>query len=76
MTITKKGNAVGFTSKGETVSGQYRAKAKAWYVSVTSEMGVTMMTDPRNRNFATVSEAQAYAETLIDAAKTEELAWW
>lgn len=74
--ISKRGNAVGFTAAGETVTGQYRAKVKAWTISVSSVEGFAHLTDERNRNFAELADAKAYAQTLIDAAKTQELAWW
>lgn len=69
--ITKKGNAVGFTATGETVTGQYLSKSKCWAINVTG-----LLIDTRNRRFADLADAKQYAATLIDAAKTNELSWW
>lgn len=71
--ITKKGNAVGFTAKGETVTGRYSRRSRTWNVWID---GACMLTDDRTRRFATLTEAKAYAASLIDAVKTAELAWW
>jgi hypothetical protein len=75
MYISKNGNTVGFTSKGETVTGEYRRTIKAWRISV--QTGITAnLTEPRNRNFLNKDEAISYASLLIDPIKTAELQWW
>lgn len=67
--FSKKGNAAGFTATGRTVSGCYSAKAQCWKVWTDEYARDT-------RNFGTPQEADAYARSLVDAAKTEELKWW
>lgn len=75
MYISKAGNTVGFTAKGESVTGEYRRTIKAWRISV--QTGITAnLTEPRNRNFPTKDEAINYAGSLIDPIKTAELQWW
>lgn len=73
--LCKKGSAQAFTTKGETITAQYMSKRKAWYVAFAGEFGPSM-SDDRNRNFPTASEAAAYITANMDAAKTQELKWW
>lgn len=77
INITKKGNALGFTSAGETVIGYYRPKATCWRIAVAMpESESERQTDERNRNFPSKAEAIMYARTIIDLAVTQQKAWW
>jgi hypothetical protein len=75
IAFTKKGNTVGFTGRGESVTGEYLSKRKAWFVSVWSANGVRTLGE-RNQTFADMESAIAYARTLIDETTTRRLAWW
>ena len=68
--FAKQGSTGGFTASGKPVVGQWRAKAKAWAVWIDGGGLAT------SRSFATASEADAYAATLICPLKTESLKWW
>jgi hypothetical protein len=72
---TVKGNAVGFTAAGETVTVCRRAKQKAYKVAVAGPFGPSSL-DARNQTFPTLAEARTYAASLVDEAKTLELTWW
>ena len=67
--FTAKGNTAGFTAQGRPVCGKYFPKSKSWKVW-TDEF------ERDRRSFATKAEAESFAATLIDTAKTTELAWW
>lgn len=73
--LTRRGNALGFTTQGETVAGQYDARSKTWRIFVDKGWGPSL-TDGRNHTFVKKSEAIAYAETLIDPETTARLRWW
>jgi hypothetical protein len=71
--FTKKGCCIGFTVKGESVTGCYRTKAKAW----TIDLWIGDVCDlSRRRSFGAKEEAVAYADTVIDLDATRRLAWW
>ena len=75
--IGRHGHALGFTVKGETVTGGYLRGRKAWHISGADEEGVDWpLTDSRNRSFPTAIEAEEYAQTLIDTEVTRRLRWW
>lgn len=76
ITITKKGNTVGFTSAGESVTGKFMPNRKAWFIAVYNEAGRTNSLDTRNRSFGDKAAAADYAATLVDAKVTEEKKWW
>jgi hypothetical protein len=78
MTRGRIGNALGFTASGETVTGRYCVKTKAWRIEVHSVTagGFLNLADTRHGNFPDKRAALDYAGTLIDRAKTLELAWW
>ena len=67
--FTKKGCTAGFTSDGRMVIGCYSGQSHTWKVWTHEDAQDT-------RSFGTGQEADAYAVTLIDANKTEELKWW
>lgn len=68
--ITKRGNTVGFDANGREICGQYSSKAKCWQVWIHPFVSLT------GRNFPTLAQAKEYAASIIDEAKTSELAWW
>ena len=67
--FSKKGNTAGFTANGRAVCGCYSAASKAWKVWTDEYARDT-------RNFASPAEADTYARSLMDAAKTKQLKWW
>jgi hypothetical protein len=74
--MTKKGNALGFTAKGDTVCCQGR-KDGSWKILCSVGHACSLdLADPRTQTFATKQQAAEYALSLIDPAKTEELKWW
>lgn len=72
--FSRRGNTSGFTIDGFPVVGGFMPKGKYWYVYADSGLGA--LTNSRRRTFDTLAQATAYANTLIDATKTEELKWW
>lgn len=79
VTISAKGNAVGFTATGETITGRRSGCKTAWRIEVYREIGLVSLpvaTDDRNRSFPSKATAAAYAATLIDDEATARLAWW
>lgn len=76
FTITKKGNTLGFTTAGESVTGKYMPKRKAWFIAVYSEAGHMSTLDDRNRSFGEKKDGEDYAGTLIDTKVTDEKKWW
>jgi len=69
--FNKRGNAAGFTAEGRAVCGCYRARSKAWEVWTEAAEAAKDA-----RKFETPEEADAYARSLMDVVKTEELKWW
>lgn len=69
--FTRRGNVAGFTAEGKSVTGEYRAKVKAWrvWIGPISNLGEC-------HTFATAADADAFAESQIAPVKTEELKWW
>lgn len=74
FTITKKGNAVGFTLTGRTVVADFSRKYKVW--RVWTQGNAAILTNSDRQSFPTLPAARRYAESLIDDAKTRELKWW
>lgn len=77
--ITNRGNAVAFTADSKQITvapNRVRYCPTRW--SVTVDSGIVTLTnmDSRCKTFDTKAEAAAYASSIADAAKTEELAWW
>lgn len=70
--FSKRGCVAGFTAGGQEVSGCYLAKSKSWKVWI----GTATLIGNNCRTFGSAAEADAYAITLIDTAKTAELKWW
>ena len=71
--FTTRGNAVGFTAKGETIVGKRDSGTGRYSIWLDTTFS---MLDSRTRRFDTLVEARNYAASLIDQTKTEELAWW
>jgi hypothetical protein len=77
INITARGNAVGFTQSGQVVTGrkQNLSRSKgAWIIEVGE--GARVLTNGMRQAFEKKSDAIRYAASLIDEAKTAELAWW
>lgn len=72
--FSKRGNTAGFTSESFPVCGAYSRNSKEWAVWVESGLGA--LTNSKRRTFATLSQAEIYARTLICPTKTNELKWW
>lgn len=72
--FSKRGNTAGFTKEGYAVVGGYSRNARDWYVYVDAGLGA--FTNSRRQTFASLTQASAYAEALIDEGKTAELKWW
>lgn len=73
--FSKKGNTIGFDAAGRSITGWY-GKDKAWHVAQTKEHMAEYLTNGTHKLFDSNAAATAYALTLVDAAKTAELAWW
>lgn len=73
--FSARGNAVGFTAKGEVITGRKMkgGKTSDWAVEIGEHF---QLTNGMRRTFAKKPDAIAYAASLIDSAKTVELAWW
>ena len=76
ITFCRAGNAVGFTKEGYTVVTKYFPGTKTWRVDALKEIGTTTRQTEKSRQFGNVSEARAYAASIIDHAQTTEKAWW
>jgi hypothetical protein len=72
--FTKQGNTAGFTTEGHPICGNYSRNGKQWQVWIDTGLGG--LTNSRRRTFDTKKAAEAYAATMIDAAKTAKLRWW
>ncbi len=72
INITRRGNAVGFTSDGRTVCGGYCKAVRAWQVWIDGPVSVSAT----RRLFSEKPDAIAHARTLVDSAVTARLAWW
>lgn len=73
--FSRKGNAIGFTAAGHTVCGQ-RRKDGSYRVWAQSADDALALTNPTLRAFATMTDARAYALSLIDAQTTACMKWW
>ncbi|QGH73435.1 MAG: protein of unknown function DUF3990 [Podoviridae sp. cty5g4] len=77
LNITKKGNAVGFTKEGYTITIGYKPSSKTWYVHVIDDQGnVQLPIEDLSHNFPTKDVAGQYALNIMDYDKTKEKAWW
>lgn len=73
LSISKRGNAVGFDGQGRTITVGYRSPSKSWVVeTVNSDTGLVQ----DSRRFGTEQEARQHAASLIDPGQTRKLAWW
>lgn len=73
LSISKRGNAVGFDAQGRTITAGYRSPSKSWVVeTVNSDTGLVQ----DSRRFGTEQEARQHAASLIDPGQTRKLAWW
>jgi hypothetical protein len=72
--FSRRGNVAGFMKNGEEVVGSYLPKTKQWQVWTGSGGGLV---NAKLKLFISPQDADAYAKTLIDKAKTKEkeLAW-
>ena len=71
--ITAAGNAIGFNASGQTIVASKKKKQGLLTVKIWLDInGTTQLV----RNFGDVKSALAYVDTILDQAKTKELAWW
>ncbi len=71
--VARRGTASGITALGETVCIAQIPASRSYRVWVD---GPQAMLDPRTRIFSCLAQARAYAVSLVDPARTGELAWW
>jgi hypothetical protein len=74
--FTRKGNCAGFTATGASVVGYYHRAVGCWTVETQAENDRGPSVHLTRESFPDAQSADAYALSLIDTAKTEELKWW
>ena len=77
LKVTSKGNAVGFTVDGSTVTiGPRKSHPCRVFEVVLYDRELSLPMQHTKQTFTTLADAQRRAADLIDHAKTVELAWW
>ena len=80
VTISARGNAVGFDAKGRTITGRkMKGQGNDWVIEVCDEgpAGAAFsLLNGLRRSFANKADAIDYAANMIDESVTAEKAWW